>query len=135
MALGTDISGVRSLDRGWSVVTGNAALAEAILRRLTTPRGGLWYSLVYGFDLQSVIGSTLPMSVVNQRVQEQVLLEEEAADASVDSTLDARTGLLTVVISVVAAEGDFTLTIGIDEQHTVTAEALADGIIFFKQAA
>lgn len=135
MALGTDISGVRSLDRGWSVVTGLAALAEAILRRLTTPRGGLWYSLDYGYDLRSVIGSTLPASVVNQRVQEQVLLEQEVEDASVDAALDAVTGVMTVAISVVAAEGEFTLTIGIDDQQNLTAEALADGIIFFKQAA
>src|SRR5687767_7803210 len=45
--LGTDVSIVLDADSHWSLVTGQPNLARAIARRLSTPRGGLFYAPTY----------------------------------------------------------------------------------------
>lgn len=127
--LGSDIGGVRSIDRTLSVVTGRQALAEAILRRLTTPLGGLIGAPSYGYDVATTIGSTVPVSVVEQRVLEQVLYEEEVEDARCSVVVDG--GSLTVAVSVVDADGPFELTLTADE---LTVSAFIDGVPLFEEA-
>ncbi len=117
-ALGTDIAGVFDIDATLSVVSGQRALAQQILRRLTTPRGGLLIvkpngaaaaSQKYGYDLRHVIGSLLPEINIERGVLEQVLDEEEVEDARVSAVRDGAT--MTITVTVVAAEGPFELTI------------------------
>jgi hypothetical protein len=50
--LGVDVSCYPDLDPLGTLVSGNTALAQAIARRLTTPRGGLFYDTNYGTDLR-----------------------------------------------------------------------------------
>lgn len=119
---GTDLSGITSLDWTLSTVGGRRALAHAILRRLTTPRGGLFYAPTYGYNVAELIGSTVPASVVEQRVLEQVLAEEEVEDARCTVTLTGTT--LRIEIHVAAADGPFDLVLTQDE---LTLEAFFDG--------
>lgn len=130
--LGTDIAGVYNLDYALGTVSGPRALAEAILRRLTTPRGGLFYDPSYGYDLGSIIGSTVPASVVEQRVLEQVLAEEEVEDAT--CTAAFAHGVQRVAISVVAADESFELTLLLDSLRLEVTALLGD-IELFKEAA
>jgi hypothetical protein len=125
-ALGTMIGGVDTIDYALTKVSGRTALAHRILRRLMTPRGGLFYAPTYGYDLGELIGSSVPVSVVEQRVNEQVLAEEEVSDARTDATL--ATGTLTVSIQVVDADGPFLLVMNASE---LTVSALIDGVEFF----
>lgn len=130
--LGSDISGITDLDAAMTVVTERLALAQGILRRLTTPRGALIGSPTYGYDILSAIGSTQPMSVINQRVLEQVMLEPEVEDAACDATSDSATSTLTVAITVVDADGPFPLTLTAAD---LTLSALADGVVILAKAA
>lgn len=130
--LGTDFSGVTDLDASLSQVSGRLALAQRVLRRLSTERGSLVGSPTYGYDLASAIGSMLPVSVINQRVREQVLAEPEIEDARVSSTFEAKTGLLTVEITAVDADGPFDLVLSVTE---LTIEAIADGVVILPKAA
>lgn len=131
--LGSDIAGIRDVDAALSVVTGRPALAQAILRRLTTTRGALPEDVTYGYDVTALIGSTAPMSIVEQRCREQALGEEEVHDASVAAALDPKTGTLQIALSVVASEGPFELTISVSEQLTI--EAFINGSPFFQDEA
>jgi hypothetical protein len=121
MTLGSDISGVDDIDFALTLVDGRLALAQAILRRLTTPRGGLIGSPSYGYDLLRTIGAPVPASIVLQRVTEQVLAEEEVLDASVAVALS--NGVLQVNIDVEDDEGPFSLTVTGDG---LTAAAMID---------
>lgn len=128
--LGSDLSGVLDIDFALSTVSGRTALGQAILRRLTTPRGGLVGDPTYGYAVFETIGSTVPTSVIEQRVLEQVLAEEEVEDARVSVQ---RTGeSLRIVISVVDAEGPFELTLTRDQ---LTTEALLGDRVIFSEAA
>jgi len=132
-ALGSDIGGVTSIDYALSTVSGRQALAEAILRRLTTRRGGLFYAPSYGYDVIGLIGSTVSASEVEQRVLEQVLLEEEVEDAACTVTFADVGGTRSVAIDiqVTDAQGPFNLTLTASE---LTIAALLDGTELFREA-
>lgn len=132
--LGSDIAGVTSIDYALTTVSGRQALAEAILRRLFTPRGGLWYAPSYGYSIVGLIGSSVPPSIVEQQVLEQVLAEEEVEDASCTVTYtDANGGRsLAIAINVVDADGPFDLVLTASE---LTYQALLDGTEIFSEAA
>jgi hypothetical protein len=129
--LGSDISGITGLDWALSTVSGRLALAQAILRRLTSARGSLLGTPTYGYDLLQTIGSTVPRSVVEQRVLEQVMYEEEVEDASV--TVNLENDRLKVLINVTDGDGPFRLTVDAD---ALTAQAMIDdNPAFWRRAA
>lgn len=125
--LGSDIAGVWDLTPTIGISTGRTALAEAILRRLITPRGALIGVPAYGYDVVNLIGSTALVSDVEQRVREQVKAEEEVLNVRVDVTFDGRTGVL-VNILVRVADGPFELTI--TQSTDLTTKAFLDGVLF-----
>lgn len=61
-ALGTDLSGVADLTPHMGESSGRQCLAEALARRLITPRGALFYDPNYGYDLTSLINADLASS-------------------------------------------------------------------------
>lgn len=125
--LGSDISGVDDLDATLSVVTGKRALAQAILRRLTTPLGMLIDDPTYGLDVRSFIGDPVYPDNIKQEIVKQLDQEEEVLRASVAVVFDARTSLLQIQINVVAGDGPFELTISVNE---LALTAFFDGDIF-----
>lgn len=58
--IGTDLDGIEDLSPAMREVSGREALAQAIARRLRTPRGGLFYDERYGFDLRQFINEVAP---------------------------------------------------------------------------
>lgn len=56
---GTDLSCVVDLDAGLAEVTGNTLLAQALARRLITPRGGLLDDPNYGYDLTQFLNADI----------------------------------------------------------------------------
>jgi hypothetical protein len=113
MTLGTDISMGVDLDPGMSEVGGRRALADAIVRRLSTPTGGLPEFPAYGLDLTSYIGRAYSPEQLEADVLDQVFQEEEVEDASVQ--LEYINGTISIVIAIDDALGPFDLTISIDE--------------------
>ncbi|PZA07753.1 MULTISPECIES: hypothetical protein [unclassified Meiothermus] len=54
---GTDIGAITQ--QGFTILSGADNLAAALLRRLITPRGGLFYDPTYGFDLREYVGAAV----------------------------------------------------------------------------
>ncbi len=113
--LGTDFAGGNDLDPSMSLQSGRRALGDAIVRRLTTPRGGLPDSPQYGFDVTSLIGRNIEPNLVAQRVLEQVRAEEEVEEAALDIEQSDDGSTLTLRIKVEDGEGAFELTVPVDE--------------------
>lgn len=118
------IAGWKSPDFALSRVYGRTAHAHAILRRLSTDRGGLVGSPAYGYNLLSAIGSTDNPTLVSQRVREQCLADERTEDAIVTVTFNTD-HTLRVSISLFSADGPFSLVL--DAGQELTAQMIIDG--------
>lgn len=111
--LGSDFSGTLDLDPALRQVSGQRALAEAVVRRITTPRGSFPDFPDYGFDVESLIGSTMTDSAIRQRITEQAQLEEEVKSCRV--TIARNFGAVEISIALKNAEGPFSLTVNVSE--------------------
>jgi hypothetical protein len=118
---GTEIYCTDRLRTG-KYVSGRIALAQAIFRRLTTPRGTLRGGAeeeTYGIDLPGFVGRTatkIAVAALPGIVRNELLKDDRIADALV--TVNAQTdtnGLATLYIDIdvvtVDEEEDFSLTI------------------------
>lgn len=123
---GSDFSLVTDLDSNLSTVSGPMVVVQAIVRRLQTPRGKLFYDSSYGHDLRQYINGNTPKSQIRQAVVRECLKDERVDRATAQVTLTGDT--MSVVIRLTLVEGEvFTLTIGVD--------ALTVELITFDQAA
>jgi hypothetical protein len=124
--LGIDISCTDDLDPAFTPVTGTLALAQAIARRLITPRGGLFYDLEYGLDLRAYLNAGIAQSDgfayrLGAQIESECLKDERVLSVNADVTFDPQTESLTVLLSGVAGAGPFRLVLSID---AVTVEIL-----------
>lgn len=124
MALGSDFAGFSDLTATMAIAEGFEALAQDLLWLLRSPRGSYPEDPSLGFDIRSVVGSTMPVSVIEQRVLEQVTNHEEVSDALCSATYlaDGRVQVLIRVVAIDGTTGDLTLT-----ADQLTIEALLDG--------
>ena len=122
---GSDISCVSDLDPNLTVVSGPLGVIQAVVRRLQTPRGFLWYDKNYGTDLRAFLNGKPSKFRIAQAIESEALKEErvQRADATVTITTDA----ITVELALTLAEGTFDLTISVT--------ALTVELISFAQAA
>lgn len=111
--LGTDFAGGTDLDPAMREQSGERALADAIVRRLTTPRGGLPDFPQYGFDVTTLIGRSLPSNQIAQLVLEQVRLEEEVLEASLDLVTSDDGSTITMNLKIESGDGPFDLTVSV----------------------
>jgi hypothetical protein len=125
MALASDFAGVLDVDWALSTADGFTALGQQILRRLTTPLGGLENDPTYGFDIRDLVGATLSASVIEQRVLEQVQAEEEVQRCAVRVTQNADSIVIEIRVQAISGTGLLTLN-----QGALTMQALLDGNVF-----
>lgn len=86
--LGTDISAVDDLDANLTLAaTAELAFAQALVRRITTPRGALWYAPAYGYDIGAHVNTATPVSVIESAAAATLLEEERVNDAEVTITV------------------------------------------------
>jgi phage baseplate assembly protein W len=107
---GEDVSTFPSLDTTFSTIGGFRVLAEALARRLMTPKGLLTFHPDYGFDLRQFINETIDDSVlarIKQGTIHEILQDERVADADATVTFTQATQTLTVTCQVVTAKGAF----------------------------
>lgn len=123
---GKAINVVDDLPIRWEpYVDGIANLARAIARRLTTPRGGLFYAPDYGLDIRGMIGGT-------RRADEFSSWESAiAAEAEKDDRVDAATATVTydfanatatVRVDLDTSEGPFSLVLSVDDVSASVVE-------------
>lgn len=118
---GTDVSAIPSLS--FELKTGIDNLAEAIARRFSTPRGGLFYDLDYGYDLRDLVNKRFTGDSVYE-IASEIAAEAEkdprilSADAELEKTGDRS---YKIALQLETAEGPFELILAID---AVTVEVL-----------
>lgn len=122
---GIDIStpDAADLDPYFGTVSGWRALAQAIGRRLITPRGSLIDDAAYGFDVRSRLNGALTPS--DLATMAAFVKREAEADERVeraDVTVSFASGALTVKLILTTGDGPFRLVLAVS---AVTTEILA----------
>jgi len=116
MSLGSDFSGVNDLDFALTFLEGEEqerlAFIQAIQRRLSTPRGALFYDESYGLDLRTFLSDNISPAVMQGIIAAEIRKDERVANSEVTVTPDPVIhGKYTVDMSVTAIEGqEFSLT-------------------------
>lgn len=120
--LGSDLSCVSDLDPHMGVVSGRTLLAQAIARRLQTPKGALLDDPNYGYDLVGQLNSDIAQGDLGRiaaAVTAECQKDQRVFSASV--TVVAATIVvnnasllgLKVTISLITGIGPFVLVIGV----------------------
>lgn len=122
---GTDILALDDLDPSFALVSGEAMLARAIARRLTTPRGGLFCDPDYGYDVRALLLDGLTpakLASAQASIAAEVEKDERVAGATVTFTQDTTAERLTISIELETDEGPFDLVLSVD---ALSAELLS----------
>lgn len=122
---GTDVYCIEDLDPAFSLVRGKRVVSQACLRRLGTPRGGLFYDPEYGFDLRQFANSSFGEAEsfqVSSGIQSELVKDERVRSCTAQATFDADLEKLSVIIDVVSENGPFRLILAVS---AVTIEVLA----------
>ncbi len=125
---GKDTSCTDSIRTG-RYVSGVRLVGEACYRRLITPRGALSGGedeANYGLDLASLIGASDPKTLgaaLPGRIRSELEKDErvESVDVEISTVVEGPATSFTITISVVTAEGPFTLQVAASD---VTVELL-----------
>ncbi len=123
--LGTDIStpDAADIDPFFGLVSGLRGLAQALARRMVTPRGSLLDDDSYGYDLRSRLNDNLKpadLSALGTIVQRELEADERVESATISLSLAG--DVLRVVARIVASVGAFRLVLAVS---AVTVEILA----------
>jgi hypothetical protein len=113
--LGTDLSCVEDLDPAGAQVSGRILLAEAMARRLSTPRGGLIDDPNFGYDLTAYLNDDVgpgDLAAMSAGATAEALKDERVLSADVSVTLDPD-GKLRVTMALADSDGPFTLVLAV----------------------
>lgn len=117
--LGIDVFAVTDLDPAFRLVSGRLAHAQAIARRLGTPRGDLERigdDPDYGTDLRAYVGSDVGPRVVFEvqaAVEREALKDERTLSASAVATFAG--DALTVAVRLADDAGPFSLVLAVSD--------------------
>lgn len=129
--LSTDIStpagtdGLPGMDPAFRVVSGRTALAQGLLRRLTTQRGTLVGDAGYGCDVRAWANDTLDAGALRRieaRVADELRADERVDDVAAVATFAAEVLRIVVRVRPVDGSAPLRLTLAVS---TVTAELLS----------
>ena len=117
---GTDVSTYvdGDLDPYFMTIRGPRVVAEAIVRRWTTPQGALFFDPSFGQDIRALLSQAVsPASLFALRAMlvAQAEEDERVLHARVDVVLDAPTRRLLIRGEIVTADGPFSLVVSIDQ--------------------
>ncbi len=122
---GTDLGCVFDLEATCAPVTGRKLLAQAIARRLITPRGRLIDDANYGTDLTEFINEDMSkrdIAMLLSAINAEVMKDERVASVTIDIIAPPNlTGAYTIRIDLEDADGPFSMTVA---ASSVTLELL-----------
>lgn len=122
---GKDISATAGLDPAFTLVSESRIVAEAALRRLTTPRGSLLRAPNYGTDLREALLSRLDRARLDAwraRVEAELRKDDRIETVAARLAFDRITGTLSVRVEGTTGATPFAFTLAVTE---VTTELLA----------
>ncbi len=111
---GTDLSCVGDIAGDSRLVSGFRVVAEAVVRRWTTPRGRLIGYPNYGYDITQFVNDDMDRRQIQGMIagmQAEALKDERVTGCQVSATLDTQTGALTFEASIDTAQGPFVFSI------------------------
>ena len=105
------------LDPTFTVITGPRVVAERVARRLTTPRGGLFYDANYGMDIRDFLnaGVTNQLSAIQELCNQEALKEETVQASNCTVTYVAATSTMTIAYRLQLASGPFQFTLSVSQ--------------------
>jgi phage baseplate assembly protein W len=124
---GTDLSLWPDIDPSGATVSGFTCLAQALLRRLTTPRGGLFYDPGYGTDIRGYLGESMTNASagsIQNAIEREITQDERITSAVVTATINLLASIIVVHITLQTALGPFTLVLAVS---SVTVTLLKAG--------
>ena len=114
VSLGSDLSCVADIDPAGAEVIERMLLAQALSRRLTTPRGRLIDDANYGYDLNQWLNADVgPAELAQIQAQSQAECLKDERVQSVTIAVTFLANVLIVSIAIVAALGPFQLVLSI----------------------
>jgi hypothetical protein len=105
------------LDPYFRPLTGPRAVAEAVVRRWTTPTGGLFFDPSFGVDVREHLSrATTPGGsyTLSSQLAAQAEEDERVQSATVTVAFDVQTRQLRVRAEIRTAQGPFTLVVSVD---------------------
>lgn len=120
LGLGTDLSCISDLDPMMVETAGRLGLAQALVRRLQTPTGGLIDDSNYGYDLAGELNNDIgpgDVSRAQTRVVSECLKDERVKSAQCNIIVQPAVGAtgqsLIVTITITDNAGPFRLTLSV----------------------
>jgi hypothetical protein len=104
------------------MVSGLTALSQALVRRITTPRGRLLTDPNYGYDVNGELNDDVTAAQVGSIAanMDQEFLKDQRVFASSTTAALSPLGELDTVSSIQSALGPFTLTLNVSQLTGVT---------------
>lgn len=125
---GTDMSLLMDLDPMGTVVTGRLLLAQALIRRWTTPRGRLLDDPNYGYAVTDEINDDLgPADISNiaANMDAEAVKDERVVSSATTVTFSSSTGILNTTSLINDGPGPFPLVLAIS---SVTVTILSQNL-------
>lgn len=125
---GSDLYCIDDIDPALSVVSGNDCLGQALARRISTPRLGLFYDADYGIDARRYLGRAVNPNVTSSAVENECMKDERLEDITVGVEFDSDgepPDNLSITLQCTNDEGPFELTVLIGD---LTVELLQENI-------
>ncbi len=113
---GSDVSTFPDLDPSFSTLTGPRVVAEAIARRLSTPRGSLPFYPDYGIDIRSWVNETITRGKLAQfrrDLEAECVKDERVLTADASLAFNVKTNDMQIAITITTADGPFSLVLGV----------------------
>ena len=113
---GVDVDCVTDIDKGFALVTGFKAVAQALARRLQTPRGGLFYDLDYGTDVRDLVEEGLTAREIAEwqaAIAQECEKDERVEHADATIALDAAASTATIKVRVETSAGPFQFVLAV----------------------
>lgn len=116
MNFGSDLSCFDDITPNLAFTSEQTALAQAIGRRLITPRGSLWEDQDYGTDVRQWLQAPSPTAArIAAAVETEVLKEPRVESVTAAVTWTEATRQLRIDLAMVASdETEFSLTVLVD---------------------
>ena len=127
-SLGVDFSCVDDIDPSLTLVDGRLGLAQSIARRISTPRGMLFYDSDYGSDIRGRISRPTDDKITSRLVEAEAIKDERIEDVAADVTFAEATETLSIEVTLEDADGPFTLTSEISPTGTITVELMNESL-------
>lgn len=100
------------------LVSGTRLLSEAVIRRLTTPRGSIWGDEDYGFDIAGYVGAVgvgIAVAALPSILESEVLKDDRIESCAVIATRDDDEITIKLRMRSASSSGDFALTLAVGD--------------------